>query len=93
MKHKIALLLCALAVAGSAYAAYSVRHGYDIQNAKNAAVKAAQTVKAELQAHQDAVKTQQEVNSLKEQCGNGVMAYELLTVAQRQHVVKPNCDL
>lgn len=97
MRHKIVLLLSLLAVAGGLYLAVSAHRGYisqlNLQSAKAAAIRAEQTLKAELQAHQDAVKQQEEINNLQQQCQNGAIAYAMLTPVQRDHVVKPNCSL
>lgn len=102
MKHTLTLLASVAAVVGSTAVAVNV-HRAEIQHqlvldTKAAAVHAQQITAEQAQAHQNALKLQQDdatITKLQDQCKNGVLAYNLLTTSQiKLHaVVKPDCSL
>lgn len=99
IKNALVLLLCLAAIVGGAYVAVMVHRGYVTHetaiSAQNAAVAAQQQAQAQREATEQAQRVQDELDALRQQCRNGLAAYNLLTTSQiKLHdVVKPACDL
>src|SRR5437867_15215 len=97
MKHIIPLAICTVAVAALVPAAVSAHHSYvhqiTLQNARQEASQAKVRVQAALAAHKQAEATEAELNNLQKNCQGGLNAYGLLTTAQKQNAVKPDCSL
>lgn len=100
MKHHLVLLASVIAVVGSSVAAVNVhRQAVQeqlVQDARQAASEARQQAEKQVAEHQTAQQLQDalaRVQKLQAQCQNGAEAYNLLTPVQKDHVVKPDCQL
>jgi len=99
VRHKLAFLICILAIVAMAYVVSadhtSALRQLIIQNAKTATSQAKAKVQAELVAHRQTEANDAKLATNQKGCQNGLAAYDLLTMAQIQknHVVKPVCSL
>ena len=93
MKHLLTLLASLTAVAAVGLASLNI-HTQAVQqqvalDAQKAAAQARQVAQEAAQARNTALT----MTRLESSCQDGLSAYNMLTPAQRQHVVKPDCSL
>jgi predicted secreted acid phosphatase len=100
MKHRITLLASVVAILAASAMSLNVHQQATqhqlVLDAQRAASHARQVAQEQAQAHDTALKLQQDESALTKlqlACENGQVAYNMLTATQREHVVKPDCGL